>query len=35
VRSVSGLLDLGSRTLVADPLTRLRELATAPEVLGL
>jgi acyl-CoA thioester hydrolase len=35
VRSVSGLLDLGGRTLVADPLTRLRELATAPEVLGL
>ncbi|WP_181784239.1 acyl-CoA thioesterase [Pseudonocardia pini] len=35
VRSVSGLLDLTTRTLVADPLDRLCALATDPEVLGL
>ncbi|MCE0764857.1 acyl-CoA thioesterase [Pseudonocardia kujensis] len=35
VTSVSGLLDLAARKLVADPLERLRALATAPEILGL
>jgi len=35
VRSVSGLLELSTRKLVADPLDRLRGLATAPEILGL
>lgn len=35
VRSVSGLLDLAARKLVADPIDRLRALATDPSVLGL
>ena len=35
VRSVSGLLNLATRKLVADPLDRLRTLATVPEILGL
>ena len=32
---VGGLLDLNLRKLVADPGARFRELATAPEVMGL
>jgi acyl-CoA thioester hydrolase len=35
VRSVSGLLDLAARRLVADPIDRLRALAADPAVLGL
>jgi acyl-CoA thioester hydrolase len=35
VASVSGLLDLDRRRLVADPAARWRELATRPELLGL
>jgi acyl-CoA thioester hydrolase len=35
VRSVGGLMSLGERRLVADPAGRLRELATAPELLDL
>jgi acyl-CoA thioester hydrolase len=32
---VAGLLDLAARRLVDDPAARFRELATAPEVMGL
>lgn len=32
---VAGLLDLSARRLIADPGGRFRELATAPEILGL
>ncbi|MCE7010464.1 acyl-CoA thioesterase [Kibdelosporangium philippinense] len=35
VRSVSGLLDLTSRRLVADPAKRFLELAVKPELMGL
>ena len=35
ITSVSGLLDLSVRKLVADPLDRLRALTTVPEILGL
>ncbi len=34
ITSVSGLLDLTRRKLVEEPRERLRELATAPELLG-
>jgi acyl-CoA thioester hydrolase len=33
--SVTGLLDLRERRLVADPAARIRKLATNPELLGL
>ena len=35
VRAVSGLLSMSARRLAADPGARLRELATAPALLGL
>ncbi|OJY38477.1 acyl-CoA thioesterase [Pseudonocardia sp. 73-21] len=35
VTSVAGLLDLSRRKLVEAPIERLRELATAPELLGI
>ena len=35
VHCVAGLLDLKERTLVPDPARHLRELAAAPELLGL
>ncbi len=35
VTSVAGLLDLNRRKLVEAPVDRLRELATAPELLGI
>lgn len=35
IACVMGLLDQGTRRLVADPAARLRDLATAPGVLGL
>lgn len=35
VGSVGGVLDLTTRRLVTDPASRLRDLATAPELLGI